>query len=467
MDQYSGTVLHLQNLEVCNFTKREENKLTVETIQGRLNAEAKTCRRCGVRMHELGTRSIRLKHMSTISGRIDVEVEYHRYRCPVCGRIRRSHIPFKAKGHNITLQMESMIISSLDRLKMTVKDTAKAFNVSRNIVKELDRRRLGIKAGDMRPRHYSTYIGIDEFLLHHNHRCATSVVDLETGEVLFLERGNTIQQAEHFISFAGRDFMSHVKAVSMDMNAQFPTAFANMAPHVKIVYDPFHIIKSYNDRVITEIRRDEQRKLDEGIEKARREHDLETARELALEAQTLKRSNCLVLSSRKTLLARDEAAREHNRMLHEKHGRRGLSIPANEHAWSVNSSRRPNEMLASNERIQAAYVFREMLQSALACMNAAIMRAALTRYIAAIRKSRIKELEGIASMLEKRIDGIVSHAIYHISNGIVEGTNNMIKTLRRQAYGFRDDECFFLKIWDESRKGLDDRMYNRLHRKRA
>ena len=76
MDQYSGTVLHLQNLEVCNFTKREENKLTVETIQGRLNAEAKTCRRCGVRMHELGTRSIRLKHMSTISGRIDVEVEY-------------------------------------------------------------------------------------------------------------------------------------------------------------------------------------------------------------------------------------------------------------------------------------------------------------------------------------------------------------------------------------------------------
>ena len=436
MDQYSGTVLHLQNLEVCNFTKREENKLTVETIQGRLNAEAKTCRRCGVRMHELGTRSIRLKHMSTISGRIDVEVEYHRYRCPVCGRIRRSHIPFKAKGHNITLQMESMIISSLDRLKMAVKDTAKAFNVSRNIVKELDRRRLGIKAGDMRPRHYSTYIGIDEFLLHHNHRCATSVVDLETGEVLFLERGNTIQQAEHFISFAGRDFMSHVKAVSMDMNAQFPTAFANMAPHVKIVYDPFHIIKSYNDRVITEIRRDEQRKLDEGIEKARREHDL-------------------------------EAAREHNRMLHEKYGKRGLSIPANEHAWSVNSSRRLNEMLASNERIQAAYVFRKMLQSALACMNAAIMRAALTRYIAAIRKSRIKELEGIASMLEKRIDGIVSHAIYHISNGIVEGTNNMIKTLRRQAYGFRDDECFFLKIWDESRKGLDDRMYNRLHRKRA
>ncbi|HZJ88074.1 MAG TPA: transposase, partial [Sphaerochaeta sp.] len=27
-----------------------------------------------------------------------------------------------------------------------------------------------------------------------------------------------------------------------------------------------------------------------------------------------------------------------------------------------------------------------------------------------------------------------------------EGTNNLIKTIRRQAYGFRDTEYFFLKI---------------------
>ena len=33
-----------------------------------------------------------------------------------------------------------------------------------------------------------------------------------------------------------------------------------------------------------------------------------------------------------------------------------------------------------------------------------------------------------------------------------EGINNKIKTLRRQGYGYPDDEYFFLKIIDASRR---------------
>ena len=35
---------------------------------------------------------------------------------------------------------------------------------------------------------------------------------------------------------------------------------------------------------------------------------------------------------------------------------------------------------------------------------------------------------------------------------IIESINNKIKTLRRQAYAYHDDEYFFLKILDMSRK---------------
>ena len=35
---------------------------------------------------------------------------------------------------------------------------------------------------------------------------------------------------------------------------------------------------------------------------------------------------------------------------------------------------------------------------------------------------------------------------YPISTGPLEGTNNKIKTMQRQAYGFRDIEFFYLKI---------------------
>lgn len=50
------------------------------------------------------------------------------------------------------------------------------------------------------------------------------------------------------------------------------------------------------------------------------------------------------------------------------------------------------------------------------------------------------------------MDGIRAHALHPVTSGKVEGTNNMIKTLRRKHYGLPDDEYLFLKIMDASRK---------------
>jgi len=36
---------------------------------------------------------------------------------------------------------------------------------------------------------------------------------------------------------------------------------------------------------------------------------------------------------------------------------------------------------------------------------------------------------------------------YQITNGKIEGINNKIKTLKRQAYGFRDKEYFQLRLF--------------------
>jgi transposase len=42
--------------------------------------------------------------------------------------------------------------------------------------------------------------------------------------------------------------------------------------------------------------------------------------------------------------------------------------------------------------------------------------------------------------------GILAYYDYPISTGPLEGTNNKIKTMKRQAYGFRDLYFFKLKI---------------------
>ena len=466
MDQYSRTALHLQSFEVTGSLEdrveraNDGSSLVVQTIVGNLIEEAPVCRHCNHITHISDNRNRTLKHLGFSFLRIDVEVHYKLYRCPICGRIYRNEIPFKAKDHNMTWLFCKDITDALERDCSTISNIANMKGTNKNIVRMLDKERLEALYGEMKPETRPVFIGIDEFSLHHNHRYATVVVDLCTGHVIYLEEGNSKAQAEHFIRKMGPDVMKGVVGVSMDMNAQFSTVFEQMCPWIRIVYDPFHIIRHYNDNVLTEIRRSEQRRLTDEIEKARKEKDFILLKELTLSYSVLKRSNFLILANRTTLKARDDAARAHNLMLSETYERKGLPLPEGERKWRMCGESRLKQILESNEKIQAAYVFREMLQSALACKDEKVMRKSLLKFISVIKASGIPELEKVWKMLEKRMDGIVTHARYHISNGPVEGTNNMIKTLRRQAYGYRDTRYFFLKIWERSRKHTKCRDYS-------
>lgn len=62
-------------------------------------------------------------------------------------------------------------------------------------------------------------------------------------------------------------------------------------------------------------------------------------------------------------------------------------------------------------------------------------------------------LRWFGKLLTNHFEGIIAYATYPISSGKVEGINQRIKTLRRQGYGYPDDEYFFLKLFDMSRTG--------------
>ena len=64
-------------------------------------------------------------------------------------------------------------------------------------------------------------------------------------------------------------------------------------------------------------------------------------------------------------------------------------------------------------------------------------------WFAAAKASGVPALVSFAERKEKRIDGLVAHAIYPISTGKLEGFNNKIKVAKRVGYGYRDDEYFF------------------------
>ena len=76
----------------------------------------------------------------------------------------------------------------------------------------------------------------------------------------------------------------------------------------------------------------------------------------------------------------------------------------------------------------------------------------MTEIIDICNDSGDRHLIWFSRLLENHFEGIIAHATYRISSGKVEGTNNLIKTVRRRTYGYGDNDYFFLKIMDESRK---------------
>ena len=71
--------------------------------------------------------------------------------------------------------------------------------------------------------------------------------------------------------------------------------------------------------------------------------------------------------------------------------------------------------------------------------------AHLRTWIARAEASGIRILKDFANTLRAHRRGILAYYDHRISTGPLEGTNNKIKTMQRQAYGFRD--FFFLRIY--------------------
>lgn len=70
----------------------------------------------------------------------------------------------------------------------------------------------------------------------------------------------------------------------------------------------------------------------------------------------------------------------------------------------------------------------------------------LRDWIKRARASKIGMLIKFAATLETHQEGILNYYDYRISTGPLEGTNNKIQLMKRQAYGFRDQAFFKLKI---------------------
>jgi transposase len=102
--------------------------------------------------------------------------------------------------------------------------------------------------------------------------------------------------------------------------------------------------------------------------------------------------------------------------------------------------------LKLNETLFVAYYMKDQLRLLWSQPDKRTARQFLIGWIQLANFSGIRMLMSFAKTLAAHREGILAWYDHPISTGPLEGTNNKIKTMQRQAYGFRDHDFFILKI---------------------
>jgi transposase len=107
---------------------------------------------------------------------------------------------------------------------------------------------------------------------------------------------------------------------------------------------------------------------------------------------------------------------------------------------------RLREALKLNEPLATAYYLKDDLRRFWEQPGKRFATTFLDGWIRRAEATGIKVLQQMAKTLAAHRSGLLAYYDVMISSGPMEGTNNKIKTMKRQAYGFRDREFFKLKI---------------------
>ena len=93
-----------------------------------------------------------------------------------------------------------------------------------------------------------------------------------------------------------------------------------------------------------------------------------------------------------------------------------------------------------------AYYLKESLREIWAQINKEEAETVLDYWLEQAYQAKIPKLMTFANTLKTHKRGILAWHDYHISTGKLEGINNKIKTMKRQAYGYRDQRFFRVYI---------------------
>ena len=221
----------------------------------RLRRRRRVCAGCGQTGRHLQIHDRRVKrwrHLDLGANRCVIECQLRRLSCPACG-VRLEPVPWARPEAHHTRDLEDVVAWLAQQMAKTPItgllrigwDTVGKI-VERVVADHLDQRRLdGLVA-----------IGVDEISYRRGQRYLTSVVDHDSGAIVWCSPGRNAATLQAFFNELGPNRRASIRAVSIDMSGSYAKAIRDNVPRAEICCDPFHVVR-LGQRAVDQVRRHE------------------------------------------------------------------------------------------------------------------------------------------------------------------------------------------------------------------
>ena len=335
------------------------------------------------------------RHLDTCQFATHLHARVPRVECPEHG-VRQVKVPWAEARSRFTLLFERWIIDVLTECQ-TVSGVCALLGVSWDEAFNVMQR--AVERGQSRKRPEPIrHIGVDEKAFRKGHSYMTIVCDLEKSTVEHVAEDRKVESLAGYFRSLGSDQLNAVEAVAMDMWGPYIQATMQNLPLAadKIVFDPFHVMKHMNDAV-DKVRRQEHRQL-------KAEGD-----------ESLKGSKYLWLYGRE-------------------------NVP----------EQRTDEFEALKDQVvrtSRAWAIKEMLRELWGYRSVGWARRFFKQWFGWARRSQLSPVRKVAAMIRDHLPNILTYCKHQITNGVAEGLNSKIMTIKRKACGYRNKENFKVAIY--------------------
>ena len=335
------------------------------------------------------------RHLDTCQFQTVLHARIPRGTCQEHG-VRQVAVAWAQSGGRFTMLFERWIIDVLTECQ-TIQGVCELLGISWDEAFGVMER--AVQRGQQRKEAKPVaYVGVDEKAFRKGQSYVTVVCDLERSTVEHVaDDRKTESLGEYFLSLTDTQ-RAAIQAVAMDMWEPYVQATLEHVPQAsrKIVFDRFHIMKNVN----------------EAVDKVR----LQEHRALMLEGiETLK-------------------------------GTKHLWLYAQE---NVPDGRRAQFEAVRGQELRTArsWAIKETLRRLWDYRSIGWARRFFVRWYGWAIRSRLEPIKKVARMLRSRLDNIVTYCKHRITNGVAEGLNSKIMTIKRKACGFRNRQHFKTAIY--------------------